>query len=61
MYHPLPEIQHTFRPDPQTPYVILSAIGTIAVVAPWVVLLGLVRAQFLFLSRVPGQLLRLSR
>ncbi|KAF8531094.1 Dolichyl-diphosphooligosaccharide--protein glycosyltransferase subunit Swp1 [Gautieria morchelliformis] len=41
MYHPLSEIQHTFRPDPQTPYVIFSAIGTMAVVAPWIVLLGL--------------------
>jgi len=53
MYHLLPEIQHTFRPDPKTPYVIFSAIGTVAVVAPWVVLLGL-------WSSIPNRLPHLS-
>ncbi|KAF8512525.1 oligosaccharyl transferase delta subunit [Hysterangium stoloniferum] len=40
-FHKLPEIHHTFRPEPKTPYVIFSAIGTGLVIAPWVVLVGL--------------------
>lgn len=46
MYHVLPEIQHTFRPEPKTPYVLFSGIGTCAVVAPWVLLIGLVCLHF---------------
>lgn len=49
VYHPLPEIHHTFRSDPKTPYVILSAIGAGAVIAPWVVLLGLVRCSLILI------------
>jgi len=40
-FHPLPEIFHTFQPDPKTPNVVFSAVGTALVVAPWVVLIGL--------------------
>ena len=41
-FHPLPEIKHTFRPDPTSPPKIISMIGAGVVLAPWVVLLGLV-------------------
>ena len=43
IYHPRPELAHTFRPDPKLPPRIISAFFTALVVAPWVVLLGLVR------------------
>lgn len=42
-FHPLPEIHHTFRADPKTPPRLLSLVFSAIVVAPWVVLLGLVR------------------
>ena len=45
-YHPLPELAHTFHPDPKLPPRIISAFFTALVVAPWVVLLGLVRVSF---------------
>ena len=48
-FHLLPEIQHTFRPEPKTPPRFISAIFSALVLAPWVVLLGLVRI-FLSLS-----------
>ena len=41
-FHPLPEIHHTFRPDPKSPPQIISLVFAGAVLAPWVVLLGLV-------------------
>ncbi|GJJ15117.1 hypothetical protein Clacol_009392 [Clathrus columnatus] len=47
-YAPLPEIQHTFRPEPKTPYVILSAIGTGLVLSPWVALIGLLGDVLLY-------------
>ena len=43
-YHPLPEIAHTFRAEQKVPPQFISAIFTLAVFTPWVVLLGLVRA-----------------
>lgn len=41
-YHPLPLIEHTFRPDQKLPPKPVSAIFTGLTFAPWVVLLGLV-------------------
>ena len=49
-FHPLPEIVHTFRPEQKTPPSILPAVFTGLVVAPWVVLLGLVSTMVSFLS-----------
>ena len=46
IYHPRPELAHTFRPDPKLPPRIISAFFTALVVAPWVVLLGLVCVSF---------------
>ena len=48
-FHILPEIQHTFRPDQKLPPKPISAIFSAAVLAPWVVLLGLVRVRTLLL------------
>lgn len=42
-FHPLPVIQHTFRPDQKLPPTTISAAFSALVLAPWVVLLGLVR------------------
>ena len=42
-FHPLPEIKHTFRPDQKLPPQPISAIFTVLVLSPWVVLLSLVR------------------
>ena len=41
-FHPLPEIKHTFRPDQKLPPRPVSAIFTVLVLFPWVVLLRLV-------------------
>lgn len=41
-FHPLPEIQHTFRPDPKSPPKVISLVFSGVVLAPWIVLLGLV-------------------
>ncbi|PPR07465.1 hypothetical protein CVT26_013435 [Gymnopilus dilepis] len=40
-FHPLPEIKHTFRPEPKQPPAFISAASVGFVLAPWVVLLGL--------------------
>ncbi|KAI0314998.1 oligosaccharyl transferase delta subunit [Amylostereum chailletii] len=40
-FHPLPEIQHTFRPDQKLPPAFISAVFVGLVVSPWAVLLGL--------------------
>ncbi|KAF5371595.1 hypothetical protein D9758_003496 [Tetrapyrgos nigripes] len=41
-FHLLPEIEHTFRPDPKLPPTFISAVFAGAVIAaPWIVLLGL--------------------
>ncbi|KAI0064324.1 oligosaccharyl transferase delta subunit [Artomyces pyxidatus] len=40
-FHPLPVISHTFRPEQKVPPRFVSAVSTAAVLAPWVVLLGL--------------------
>ncbi|KAH8829329.1 oligosaccharyl transferase delta subunit [Flagelloscypha sp. PMI_526] len=40
-YHLRPEIHHTFRPDQKLPPKFISAVSTLLVIAPWVVLLGL--------------------
>ncbi len=42
-FHPLPPIEHTFRPDPKQPPKLISALAAGLVLAPWTVLLGLVR------------------
>lgn len=44
LYHPRPEIVHTFRPDPKLPPRPISAFFAALVLAPWVVLFVLVRA-----------------
>src|SRR5258708_2717774 len=41
-FHPLPEIQHTFRPEQKLPLRPISAFFALAVLAPWTVLLTLV-------------------
>ncbi|KIL63121.1 hypothetical protein M378DRAFT_179387 [Amanita muscaria Koide BX008] len=40
-FHPLPEIQHTFRPEQKLPPRPISAFFALAVLAPWTVLLTL--------------------
>lgn len=45
-FHLLPEIQHTFRPDPKSPPQIVSAVFSGLVLAPWLVLLTLVSIFF---------------
>ncbi len=45
-YQPRPELAHTFRPDPKLPPRIVSAFFAALVLAPWAVLLGLVRVSF---------------
>ncbi|EPQ52216.1 oligosaccharyl transferase delta subunit [Gloeophyllum trabeum ATCC 11539] len=40
-FHPLPPIEHTFRPEQKVPPKFVSAVFSALVVAPWVVLLGL--------------------
>ncbi|KIJ99933.1 hypothetical protein K443DRAFT_679613 [Laccaria amethystina LaAM-08-1] len=40
-FHLLPEIKHTFRPDQKLPPRPISAIFTVLVLSPWVVLLSL--------------------
>lgn len=42
-FHPQPELFHTFRPDQKVPPKFISLVFTGVVLAPWVVLLGLVR------------------
>jgi oligosaccharyltransferase complex subunit delta (ribophorin II) len=42
-YHPQPEIQHTFRPKAKIPMKAISGFFALATVAPWFILLGLVR------------------
>lgn len=46
-FHPLPEIKHTFRSDQKLPPKIVSAVFSGLVVAPWFLLLGLVRSSLL--------------
>ncbi|TBU25619.1 oligosaccharyl transferase delta subunit [Dichomitus squalens] len=40
-FHPRPEIFHTFRPEQKVPPKFVSAVFTLLLAAPWVVLLGL--------------------
>ncbi|KAI0044947.1 hypothetical protein FA95DRAFT_1608110 [Auriscalpium vulgare] len=40
-FHPLPEIQHTFRPEQKVPPKAVSAVFTGIVLSPWLVLIGL--------------------
>ncbi|KAF8995584.1 oligosaccharyl transferase delta subunit [Cyathus striatus] len=40
-FHVLPEIQHTFRPEQKLPPRPVSALFSLMVIAPWVVLVGL--------------------
>jgi len=40
-FHPLPPIEHTFNPDPKTPPRVISLVFSFVVLAPWVILLGL--------------------
>lgn len=42
-FHPQPPIHHTFNPEQKVPPKVISAFGAALVLAPWVVLLGLVR------------------
>ena len=44
-FHPRPEIFHTFRPEQKVPPKFVSAVFTLLLAAPWVVLLGLVRLR----------------
>jgi len=44
LYHPRPEIVHTFHPDPKLPPRPISALFAALVLAPWAVLFVLVRA-----------------
>lgn len=46
-FHPQPPIAHTFRPEQSLPPKIVSATFSALVLAPWVVLLTLVRRIFL--------------
>lgn len=46
-FHLLPEIHHTFRPDQKLPYKLVSAVFSGLVIAPWFLLVGLVRFAIL--------------
>ncbi|KAI0250640.1 oligosaccharyl transferase delta subunit [Lactifluus subvellereus] len=41
LYHPRPELAHTFRPEPRSPLRPISALFAVLVLAPWVVLFSL--------------------
>ena len=43
LYHPRPELAHTFRPEPNAPLRFISAFFAGLVLSPWIVLFGLVR------------------
>jgi len=43
-YSPQPAIEHTFRPEQKTPPAFISAVFSLLVLAPWIVLIGLVRS-----------------
>lgn len=43
-FAPRPPIHHTFRPDPASPPRVVSLVFAAAVLAPWAVLLALVRS-----------------
>lgn len=45
-FHPLPEIHHTFRPEVKTPPKVVPAVSSALVLAPWVLLIGLVSGVF---------------
>lgn len=45
-FHPLPQIHHTFRPDQKLPPRPISAVFSLLVLAPWFVLLGMVRISY---------------
>ena len=47
-YHPHTELEHTFHPEPKLPPSFVSAFFAALVLAPWVVLLGLVRVFYFF-------------
>ena len=51
-FHLLPEIQHTFRPDPKSPPKVISLVFTGVVVAPWLVLLTFVRLLVLLMNNL---------
>ncbi len=54
-FHPRPEIVHTFRPEQKVPPKFISALFTLFLAAPWIVLLGLVSllpALSIYLVRV---------
>jgi len=42
-FHPLPEIKHTYAPDHRSPHKFVSGVFSGLVLAPWALLLGLVR------------------
>lgn len=46
LYHSLPPLAHTFNPEPKLPPRFISATAAAAVVAPWVILLGMVSLPF---------------
>ncbi|EJC99366.1 oligosaccharyl transferase delta subunit [Fomitiporia mediterranea MF3/22] len=48
-FHPLPEIHHTFRPEPKSPPRFISAVFAGVVLAPWLVL-------FTLLVQIPHKL-----
>ena len=52
-YHPLPEINHTFRPDHKVPPRFISAVSAALVVTPWVILLSLVSSPPFFAPPLP--------
>jgi len=56
-YHPQPSIEHTFRSEQKIPPVLISAVFSVLVLAPWVVLVGLwsqlsPKAPLLFSSKI---------
>ncbi|KAI0716518.1 oligosaccharyl transferase delta subunit [Earliella scabrosa] len=41
-FHPLPEIVHTFRPEQKVPLPFISAVFTLLLSVPWIVLMALI-------------------
>lgn len=52
-FHPLPEIVHTFRPEQKVPLPFISAVFTLLLSVPWIVLMALVRLCYPSRSVLP--------
>ncbi|THH04652.1 hypothetical protein EW145_g5366 [Phellinidium pouzarii] len=56
-FYPLPEIQHTFRPDPKSPPQFISAVFAAVVLSPWLALFPMILPFVTLLAAFEGLLL----